>query len=246
MRKIELWLKQVLGIEQKPEMRNSYTNIFDQPFYADITEARLEHFKSLSLPLTGKSVVDVGCGIGRLAEAFDDFNCDVLCVDGRPENIQKLKELYPLSKTAVIDFDSEEFFNLGKFDVVFCYGLLYHLSDPFGFIKKAYNICKEVMVIETCIIDSELPEVLLVEEDQTNETQALQQFGCRPSPSYVIACLKLSGFKYVYQPTNLPDHFQFKYKRKNNHSYIRNGHLIRDIFIASHEVIENDNLRACV
>lgn len=219
--------------------------IFDQPYYSDITEARIQHLKSLGLPLAGKSVIDVGCGIGRLSVFFTELGCKVFCVDGRLENIQKLRKLYPSCKSAVVDLETHQILEYGDFDIVFCYGLLYHLSDPFGFLKNAYKICNEMMIIETCITDVDIPVLCLVEENQNNATQALRPIGCRPSPSYVTTCLKLCGFKYVYTPIKLPEHIQFQYKRINDFSYQKNGNLIRDIFIASNKEIENSKLRHC-
>jgi len=213
---------------------------FDKPSYSDITEARANHFRSLLLPVKGKKVIDVGCGIGRLSEMFDEQGCDVLCVDGRVDNINVLKKIYPRRKAVVLDIESDDFASLGSFDIVFCYGLLYHLSDPLGFIKKAYMVCNDMMIIETCVLDSERPEVILVEEDQSSETQTLHRFGCRPSPGYIINCIQLAGFKHIYLPKKMPEHIEFQYKKSNDHSYIKNGNLIRGIYIASNREINSD------
>ncbi len=217
--------------------------IFDRDFYKEITNARLQHLESLSLPLTGKSIIDVGCGVGRFSTYLSEKGADVLCVDGRVENIVKLEELYPTRKSAVVDVESTDLLEHGNFDVVFCYGLLYHLSDPHGFIKTASKICKEMMIIETCIMDATDPIMRLVPEDQQNATQSLHPMGCRPSPSYVNACLKLSGFEFIYKPITLPDHPQFDYSLKNDYSYLKQGNLIRDIFIASRIEISNNLLK---
>lgn len=217
--------------------------IFDREFYREITHARLEHFESLSLPLAGKSVIDVGCGVGRFLNSLTEQGANVFCVDGRCDNIERLKELYPSRKCAVVDVESSDLLEYGHFDVVFCYGLLYHLSDPFGFIKNASKICNEMMIIETCIMDATEPVVRLVPEDQQNATQALHPMGCRPSPSYVNACLRLSRFEYIYKPVVLPAHPQFHYKLNNDYSYMKQGHLIRDIFIASRVRIPSNRIR---
>jgi SAM-dependent methyltransferase len=217
--------------------------IFDMDFYKAITDARLQHLESLSLPLSGKSLIDVGCGIGRFSTSLEKQGADVFCVDGRVENIEKLKELYPSRKCAVVDVESSDLLEHGNFDVVFCYGLLYHLSDPYGFIKNASKICGEMMIIETCIMDATDPMVRLVPEDSRNATQSLRPMGCRPSPSYVNTILEESGFEFIYKPVTLPAHPQFKYKLTNDYSYLKQGHLIRDIFIASRIKISTDLLR---
>ncbi len=228
---------------RSPAPQSIERTLFERDFYRDITEARLEHLHSLALPLSGKAVIDVGCGIGHFGAFFEDKGCDVFCVDGRDENITRLKELYPSRRCAVVDVESNDILAHGTFDVVFCYGLLYHLSDPFGFIKHASKICREMMILETAIMDANDPVVRLVAEDQQSATQALHPYGCRPSPSYVTTCLKLSGFEFVYQPVSRPRHPQFEYKLNNDYSYVKRGHVIRDIFIASRHEISNPMLQ---
>src|SRR5262245_54746689 len=63
---------------------------FDTPAALAINRARLEHLASLGLPLAGKRVLDAGCGVGHLAQFFRERGCEVVCVDGREENIASL------------------------------------------------------------------------------------------------------------------------------------------------------------
>ena len=218
------------------------TAVFDQKFYADITAARLMHFKSLGLPLSGKTVLDVGAGIGHLSKAIADGGGNVTCVDGREENIAKLRELYPNRKARVVDVETDALLELGMFHVVFCYGLLYHLFDPLGFIRRAAAICGEWLIIETCITDAEGPLVRLVSEHEANHSQAIHAMGCRPSSAYVLFCLKSAGFQNVYVTSTLPDHPQFRYQLRNDGSYLRNGTLMRNIFVASRMPIDSSML----
>lgn len=244
MKQVKRVFKKIGLLKSKNATEDSIKrSIFDHRFYKDITDARSQHFKSMSLPLSGKSVIDVGCGIGHFSEMLAEQCGDVFCIDGRAENIKNLRELYPSRKCAVVDVETPDILMHGTFDVVFCYGLLYHIMDPMGFIKNVSKICHEIMVLETCIMDSKEPMVQLVSEDPENETQALHSTGCRPSTSYVNACLKLSGFEFIYHPVSLPMHPQFDYKLKNDYSYIKQGHLIRNIFIASRNEIVSPMLR---
>ena len=218
------------------------TAVFDQAFYRDITAARLEHFKSLGLNIRGKSLVDVGCGIGHLSKALADMGAEVLCVDGRKENIAKLRELYPGRKAQVVDVETDALLELGKFDVVFCYGLLYHLADPLGFIRRAATICRQWLIIETCTMDADDPVVRLVAEDAVNFSQALGSIGCRPSSAYVVFCLKLAGMENVYVPSTPPKHAQFRYRLTNDYTDRKNGNLMRNIFVASRASIDSSHL----
>lgn len=244
MKRILVNLKSLHSAKKRSlAVETSEEPIFDQQFYKEITSARLQHFESLSLPLKGKTLIDVGSGIGRFSASLETQGADVFCVDGRSENIEKLREFYPSRKCAVVDVESSDLLRHGQFDVVFCYGLLYHLSNPYGFIENASKICKETMIIETCIMDADEPIVRLVPEDQNNVTQSLHPMGCRPSISYVEACLRANGFDFVYKPILPPKHPQFEYKLANDYSHLRQGHLIRAIFIASRTQISSNSIR---
>ena len=216
--------------------------LFDQPFYREITDARLEHLAALGLPVEGRSVIDVGSGIGRLSEFFAARGCDVLCVDGREDNIAQLRAQYPERRAAVVDVETDELVAHGSFDVVFCYGLLYHLSDPLAFLGRAATICRELMIVETCITDSE-ERVLFLVDDPDDPTMSLSRVASRPSPAYVVASLRLSGFEHVYSPIRLPRHKDFEYERRNDMSHLRDGNAMRDVFVASRTALELLELR---
>jgi SAM-dependent methyltransferase len=221
------------------------TGVFDQKFYADITSARLGHFRTLGLPVSGKSVLDVGAGVGHLSTAIAAAGGDVTCIDGREENILRLRELYPDRQAHVVDVETDALLDLGRFDGIFCYGLLYHLFDPLSFIRRVSRICNEWLIIETCISDSTEPILRLVPEENANYSQAIHAMGCRPSSAYVIFCLKLAGFENVYVTSTLPDHPQFRYKNRNDGSYLRGGNLMRNIFVASRTSIPSPALTRC-
>lgn len=216
--------------------------VFDQDFYRAITAARLDHFKSLGLRLSGKSVIDIGSGVGHLSEVLEGLGANVTCVDGRAENIARIHELYPHRKAFVADVETDNLLELGKFDVVFCYGLLYHLADPLGFIRRAAAMCRDWLILETCIMDSESAIVQLVPEDHANNSQALHAMGCRPSSAYVIFGLKTAGMEHVYVTKSLPHHPQFQYRLQNDFSHRKNGNLMRNVFVGSRSPMDSPML----
>ena len=205
---------------------------FDKAEAVSINTARLDHLRSLNLSVQGKTVIDVGCGVGHLARFFVEHGCDVLCVDGRRENIDHLRRLYPGLRAQVLDLDRQRITELGEFDIVFCYGLLYHLENPFRAIRELAAACKDLLIIETHVCDHPSP-VILYKEETPSYSQALRRIGSRPSPSAIVLALRESGFKYVYAPRQAPDHADFHFAWKGDLSDARDGHLLRCIFVAS-------------
>lgn len=221
---------------------NEKTAVFDVPGYLEITKARLAHLASMKLHFSGKSIIDVGCGTGRLTEFLVGQGGNVFGVDGRADNIQQLRIFYPNIRAEVVDLETDDLLKYGPFDIVFCYGILYHLSDPLHFISKAYKVCNDMMLIETCITDALEPVCKIEMEDGNNNSQSIHNAGSRPSPAYVIFCLKKAEFPFIYTPRKKPAHPDFLYSRQNNYASYQNGHLIREIFIASKKPLDNDQL----
>lgn len=217
------------------------TEAFNKPEALAINNARMEHLGSLGLDLNNKTVLDVGCGIGHLAQFFIKRGCDVFCVDGREGNILELQSRYPNLKYAVADIEKEDLSKFGLFDIVFCYGLLYHCSNPEAVLKNISSACRNLLLLETCITDYPEP-VLRLAQETPSFSQALHGIGSRPSPSYVIWALRRAGFSYIYFPKTIPDYRDFNFSFKGNFSYLRNGHPMRQIFIASKPELSHPSL----
>src|SRR3990167_2074877 len=217
------------------------TSVFDEPIALKINKARLNNLSSLGLDLNGKSVIDIGCGIGHLAQFFLQNNCKVFCIDGRKDNISNLRLRYPNLKCKVIDVEKEDLSKYGTFDIVFCYGLLYHTKKTDFVLKNISKICKDLLLLETCIIDSPDYDVKFV-EDTSAVNQALHHIGSRPTLKFVISNLRGNDFSNVYVPRKTPRHHDFEFKYIGDGSIERDGHLIRQIFIASRSQLVNHNL----
>jgi FkbM family methyltransferase len=205
-----------------------------------LNRARLDHLASLGLPLDGRSVLDVGCGVGHLAQFFVERRCRLMCVDGREENIQNLRQRYPDLQAAVVDVEAglESF---GKFDIVFCYGLLYHLENPVLGIRNMARVCRDLLLVETLVCDSQLPVTHWAEEPLTRN-QALRGLGSRHSPSFVKLALNTAGFPFVYGAASPPRHPDFEVSWDNSLAWRRHGHLLRSVFVASRTELHNPNL----
>lgn len=216
--------------------------VFDDAAYQEINRARLAHVDSLQLGLGGKTVLDVGAGVGDLTGFFVEKGCAVTCAEGRSENVAVLKQKFPSVPAHVANVETDPLQPLGRFQVVFGYGLLYHLESPVAALRNMASVCDEIMLLETMICDFDGPVMRLVDET-FQFSQALDGMGCRPSPSFITLALLRVGFPHVYAPKLPPEHPHFQFEWRNNLETRRGNVPLRAIFIAARTPLDsNPNL----
>ena len=214
---------------------------FDQPEALRINKARMDHLASLNLDLRGKSVLDVGAGVGHLGNELTKWGAKVHAVDGRAENVESLRLRYPHIEASQANVETTPLGPLGSFDAVFCYGLLYHLENIMMALRNIASACRDLLLIETIIIDHQKP-ILLLEEETFAFSQALQGLAHRASPSYLVLALHRLGFPHIYAPRHVPDYPDYKFKWRNDLASARDGHNLRCIFVAARGPLQNPNL----
>jgi FkbM family methyltransferase len=217
--------------------------VFDATDALEINRARLDHLALLDLPLSGRSVLDVGCGVGHLTPFFLERECRVTCVDGRAENIEILKKRLLGVPAHVMRVESDPLTRLGRFDLVFCYGLLHHLENPLAALRNLASVSNDLLLLETLVSDHELPLQRLLDEPVSTQDPALEGMGSRPTPSFVATALARVGFPYVYVPVTNPEHRDFQFDRLGNLDCARDNHPLRCMFVAARSEIENPQLR---
>lgn len=214
---------------------------FDDAQSQRINAARLERLESLGLPLENRSVLDVGSGVGHLSPFFTQRGCRYLGVEGRAENVARMRELYPSADARVADVQCDPLLPLGRFDVVLCFGLLYHLENPVGALRNIASATGDLLLLETMVCDSSRP-VLLLADESLGYNQALTGLGSRPSPSFVVMALNRVGFSHVYTPARPPRHADFEVAWRDDLARQRDGHDLRCMFVASRRRIESSAL----
>lgn len=213
---------------------------FHSDEYLRHNQRRLEHLASLRLPLHGKSVLEVGAGIGDHTGFFLDRGCRVHVTDARPENLSILRErLGGVQKVEIGSLDMDYPIPMGRrFSVVYCYGALYHLQRPEQAIRFLAEHCDGMLLLETCVSPGDGAEINLIEEPSEQFTQAVHGKGCRPTRQWVWDALQ-SEFPFVYATRTQPAHDQFPLNWENLSP--APGKLTRCVFIASRTDLAEKN-----
>jgi 2-polyprenyl-6-hydroxyphenyl methylase/3-demethylubiquinone-9 3-methyltransferase len=98
----------------------------DQHWSGDETERR---------PLTGKSVADVGCGAGLLAEPLRRLGAEVTALDAAPENIEAAR-LHAEGQGLEIDYRVGSVDQLsGPYDLITSLEVVEHVADTRSFVS---------------------------------------------------------------------------------------------------------------
>jgi len=217
-------------------------NLFLNDEAIRINKRRQEHLATLGLNISNSTVLEVGAGIGEHTGFFLDRKCKVVSTDARNENLEILKSrlvnwIPTQLDVRCLDLDyPDQNVITESFDIIYCYGTLYHLSKPLEAIRYMAEHCNKMLLIETCVSFDNEDEVNPCVEENV-QTQGFHQIGCRPGRKWVFDCLK-KYFEYVYMPVTQPNHPQFPI----NWSLRPDQSLFRSIFIASKHKLDNDLL----
>ena len=195
----------VVQVEQG--MANLIAATFQDPYYKDINRRRQEHLASLRLPLANRSVLELGSGPGDHTPFFLERGCAVLVTDGRDVIVEALKSRYPHLPVAKIDLDRPppRFFAA---DVVYSYGLLYHLENPGQGIDWMAAHTRSMLLLSTVVSFGAQSALRHTDEDAVILSQSMHGVASRPTRRWVFDRLRMA-FSYVYMPVTQPSHPSF-------------------------------------
>ena len=130
----------------------------------------------------------------REYDFFPEYSRPKEITTRRREEIEKtqkflLKE-FNLENSGRVKFEYNNIYNLGseKFDFVFCFGVLYHLKNPYLAIENLFKITNETLFIETQGIKN---------QKYLNAGIAMDDGFVRHSSNALSFLLKKAGFKKV-------------------------------------------------
>ena len=224
-------------VREAPPNHPAPLTTFHSFHYLRHNARRLEHLASLQLPLAGKTVLEVGAGTGDHTHFFNDRGCQVLVTDARAENLDVIRQRYPQLTVRQLDMEQPQLPGDEKFDVVYCYGLLYHLSHPAQAIEFMARRSRGLLLLETCVSFGDDAQVNLCDEDPEEPSQAFSGRGCRPTRPWVFAEIR-RYFPFSYMPRTQPWHEEFVLDWTGP----AKAELVRAIFIGSREPLANELL----
>jgi len=206
---------------------------FDKDGSTIINLARLHHLATLCLPLAGKRVLEVGAGVGKLTWFFEELDCEIVSTDGRSGNCETNLYRHPWREGRVFAADLErhgDHKRWGRFDVVFCYGTLYHLTTPLETLTELASVCDELFLLSTVVGTKD--DGIHLGSDTTRADASLRGVGCNPAIDWILSTLR-GLYRYAIMPYPQPYHQDFVTERRPGDS----GH-VRAMFAASRKPLE--------
>jgi SAM-dependent methyltransferase len=211
---------------------------FDSPEAIEFVASRQTLTKALLGNLRStiqlSSAADVGCGVGYFSKLLHDLGFHVTGIDGREENVQEARRRFPDLSFRAANAEDVHVEKIGTFDLVLCFGLLYHLENPFRAIRNLHSITRKVLLIESMCAPGRKPRMELLDEYQVGN-QGLNYVAFYPTETCLVKMLYRAGFPFVYGFATLPDHELF---RKTAWSEKR-----RTMLIAADLALDINNIR---
>ena len=107
-------------------------------------------------PLEELRILDLACLEGMFAVEFARLGANVVGIEGREANLAKARFAKEILSLENLQFYQDDVRNLskekyGRFDVVLCLGILYHLNPPdiFHFVERMAEVCERFAIIDT-------------------------------------------------------------------------------------------------
>jgi SAM-dependent methyltransferase len=148
-------------------------------------------------------VLDLGCNAGfwSLAAVMHDADF-VLEIDGRPVHVEQARLVFEASgiQPRRYDFRCANVFDvldedIGRFDVVLCLRLLYHVSKPMSLIEWVARVNTDVLVIDTDLADQP-GSVFEVRRDDLSVPGDACDYGLVMCPSRAAVIELARAFQY--------------------------------------------------
>lgn len=133
------------------ESNLGYLYSTNAPLSSQIANQRLTDITLASLQLTGKKIIDIGCGDGTYTiEIYDKGKAGIITAGDVANKAVALARNRSGTRRINYHVNSayEIPFTANTFDVAILRGVLHHLDDPIQALREALRVAKVVWVIE--------------------------------------------------------------------------------------------------
>jgi len=190
------------------QLQREISRCFDNPNARAINAARLDHLASLGLDLENKRVLETGAGVGHLTGFWEERDCEIVGLEGRKTVMRENLRRHPHHEVFVADLTVPDLASrFGRFDIVFCYGTLYHLDNPEVGLQNMAEMCQGLLLLETMVWHEDDGGIHFGKE-ALDPHQSLHGLGCRPARDWVMAQLR-ERFEHAYLTRTQPNHPRF-------------------------------------
>jgi SAM-dependent methyltransferase len=133
---------------------------------AEFCDAQFNELHLTAEMLRGKRVLDVGCNDGYMSLRCEKLGVDVVGIDGIYWDGLKFirAHLKPKFKFYCMDLMSPTFLELGRFDVIIYFGVLYHTVYPFEQLLRLTGACNTNAIL---FLESEYYDLAGFEREPT-------------------------------------------------------------------------------
>ncbi len=179
-----------------------------------------------------KKILELGGGHGDIGAFFAELGANVLCLEGRIQNVNfaKLKH-HKIKNFKCLQFNLEnDFSKFGRFDLIINLGLLYHLKNVEAHLNYCFKMSDDIL-LESVVCDSTDPyKIFFCDENKKIDEEALGGTGSRPSPFYIERIAKENNFeviRYFSEDLNCGNQFIYNWSHRNDNNLGGNFKLRR-------------------
>jgi 2-polyprenyl-3-methyl-5-hydroxy-6-metoxy-1,4-benzoquinol methylase len=194
-------------VQLKKDWMKSFHNYRKKHIFSNLVE-----YTSLE----NSNLLDIGCNEGYYTFAALEFGAKfVKGLDLREINIlraNKIKQYYGYEKCEfeLGDVSDEKILNYGLFDIVFCFGILYHLENPMLAIRNLRKLTKKYLVVDSVVTSFDKSATISIRTEDKNNLRAGKTGACfYPSLGGLLKMLEVGGFKVDVLPPTVPEFWSF-------------------------------------
>lgn len=226
---VKEWLRSKILADGQWFHRIRLETDFETPGWDDPMNTKLPYF-GIPEDLRGMRVLDIGCCEGFFSfEAERRGAAEVVAIDpyaGFVRRFNWCRDYLDARTTAylsrVYDLNPRTF---GTFDMVFFFGVFYHLRHPLLALEKILSVCTGTMLMQTNSLEGVEPEVSQIPAVRETPMARFYPFGMPSGPNDTIhdptvffipnakcteAMMQSTGFETVERISSYPNQLVFR------------------------------------